>query len=86
MRTSALLALALGTVSVLGGPISARSTYAVKGSHPVPSGWRQVQRAPADHMLELRIGITQGDFAGLDRYLMKCMSPRRSRCVYSSNI
>lgn len=72
MLTSSLLALALGTVSVLGGPISTRSIYAIKGSHPVPEGWRQMQRAPASHMLELRIGLTQGNFAGLDDYLMKC--------------
>lgn len=71
MRTSALLTLALGAASVLGGPIVSRSTYAVKGSHPVPRGWRQASKAPADHELEMRFGLTQGDFKGLEKHLFQ---------------
>lgn len=77
MRSSALLA-AVGGASVLASPV-ARSTYSVKGSHPVPRGWRQLERAPTDHKMELRIGLTQGDFKGLEKHLYEASNPRHSK-------
>ncbi|KAK5095077.1 hypothetical protein LTR70_006049 [Exophiala xenobiotica] len=77
MLVSALL-LALGATSVLGGPFI-RSTYAVKGSHPVPKGWRALDRAPQDHKMELRIGLTQGDFKGLEKHLFEASNPKHNK-------
>ena len=77
MRLSALLAT-FGGVSVLASPV-ARSTYSVKGSHPVPKGWRAFDRAPADHKVELRIGLTQGDFKGLEKHLFAASNPKHSK-------
>lgn len=79
MRTSALFCvLALGTSS-LAGPIAARSNYAVKGSHPVPRGWRQLNRAPSDHKMEMRIGLTQGDFTSLEKHLLEASTPGHAK-------
>ncbi|KAK5938961.1 hypothetical protein PMZ80_009154 [Knufia obscura] len=72
------LLLALGATSVLAGPVT-RSTYAVKGSHPVPRGWRATERAPKDHKMELRIGLTQGDFKGLEKHLFEASNPRHTK-------
>ena len=77
MRTSLLGLLTLGT-GVFAGPITSRS-YAVKGSHPVPKGWRQMNRAPADHTMELRIGLTQSDFEGLEKHLMEASHPAHAK-------
>lgn len=77
MLVSTLL-LALSVSAVLGGPIT-RSTYAVKGSHPVPRGWRALDRAPQDHKMELRIGLTQGDFKGLEKHLFEASTPTHSK-------
>lgn len=86
MRTSALLTLALGATSVLGGPVLSRSTYAVKGSHPVPQGWRQASKAPSDHELELRIGLTQGDFKGLEKHLFEGKCTAASQIMYNFSL
>lgn len=71
MRTSILFAVAAGTFSALGSPINARSPYAVKGSHPVPKGWTQMYRAAGDQLLELRIGLQQGNFKELEKQLLQ---------------
>lgn len=57
-----------------GGLIPSSSTYSVKSSHPVPAGWKRIQRAPADHQLHLRIGLKQNNFAGLQRRLYEGQS------------
>jgi len=77
MLVSALL-LTLGATSVLGGSVI-RLTYAVKGSHPVPKGWRALDRAPQDHKMELRIGLTQGEFKGLEKHLFEASNPKHSK-------
>lgn len=63
---------------MLGKPVI-RTNYVVKGSHPVPAGWQQQERAPADHKLELRIGLTQSDFKGLEKHLFEASNPRNSK-------
>lgn len=45
------------------------STYAVKESHFVPRSWIRVGSAPADHNINLRIGLTQGRFDELEKSL-----------------
>jgi tripeptidyl-peptidase-1 len=46
-----------------------RSFYTVKESHQVPRGWSHVRHAPASHEIQLQIGLTQGQFAELQRHL-----------------
>lgn len=75
MRSFSLLpALALSATAA----IESRSPYAVKGSHPVPRGWEAVDRAPASHPIELRIGLKQDRFEDLDRQLYEVSDPAHS--------
>jgi tripeptidyl-peptidase I len=50
-------------------PSHARSTYEVKERHFVPRRWQRVRRAPADHVIDLQIGVKHGNFAGLEKRL-----------------
>jgi tripeptidyl-peptidase I len=61
------------------GAIEPRSAYKVKSDHPVPSQWNRVDRAPSNHLLELRIGLTQAKFRDLERDLYEVSSPSHSR-------
>ncbi|TLD31936.1 putative aspartic-type endopeptidase [Venturia nashicola] len=51
------------------------STYAVKESHSVPKSWTRVASAPADHTINLRIGLTQGRFDELEKILYEISDP-----------
>ena len=57
----------LFAIAVTASPV--RSTYAVKDRHYVPSRWSKVQRAPADHLINLQIGLKQSQFDELERHL-----------------
>lgn len=48
---------------------SPRTPYRVKDSHHVPRGWKRVRRAPADHVIDLQIGVKQSNFQELERHL-----------------
>ena len=50
-------------------PIQARTPYAVKDSHFVPSKWRQVAAAPSTHNIDLRIAVKQNQFTDLEKHL-----------------
>jgi hypothetical protein len=45
------------------------STYSLKEHHYVPRAWPRVGDAPPDHILSLRIGLTQGRFDELEKDL-----------------
>lgn len=49
--------------------VKPRTPYKVKSNHPIPSQWQKLDRAPADHRLEMRIGLTQSRFNDLEREL-----------------
>jgi hypothetical protein len=69
MRTSLLLLL---SSSALGLTIQKRfpaSTYQVKESHFVPKSWARIGDAPADHTINLRIGLAQSRFDELEKSL-----------------
>jgi hypothetical protein len=53
----------------LAGQLKSRSPYVVKGDHPVPARWQRVDRAPAAHPIELRIGLKASQFDELERHL-----------------
>lgn len=71
MRTS-LLGLLLFGNNALSLTIQKRfpaSTYQVKESHFVPRSWSRIGSAPADHTINLRIGLTQSRFDELEKSL-----------------
>ncbi|KAI1422464.1 tripeptidyl-peptidase 1 precursor [Xylaria sp. FL1777] len=71
-------ALVAAAQVVLATPV-ARSGYSLKDSHHVPRGWAKVKRAPADHVLNLQIGLKQSNFAELEKHLYEVSDPAHSR-------
>lgn len=67
-----LLTLALSVTLALAGSI-------IKDYHKAPFGWQNIGRAPRDHILNLRIGLTQNNFPELVRQLYKVSDPRDSQ-------
>ncbi|OTA93876.1 hypothetical protein M434DRAFT_395251 [Hypoxylon sp. CO27-5] len=59
--------------------ISSRSSYSVKERHIAPRNWARVGRAPADHEVELQIGLRQGRFNELEQHLFEVSSPSHPR-------
>ena len=70
-----LTALALLPSLALAGQVKSRSPYVVKGDHPVPPRWERVDRAPAAHPIELRIGLKSSQFDELERQLYQGTRP-----------
>lgn len=60
---------ALLAASSLASPVKTRSEYGLKETHPVPRGWSRIGAAPENHVVSLQIGLTQGNFAELERHL-----------------
>ena len=73
---SALLAVQ----GAFANPVGSRTPYRVKDSHHVPRAWKRVRRAPADHIIDLQIGVKQSNFAELERHLYEGMD--RSCNIY----
>ena len=66
---SLLLACLVASEATFASPLKARSPYAVKDSHHVPARWYRLDRAPADHMINLQISLKQSQFSELERHL-----------------
>ena len=58
---------------VCGSPARFSSEYAVKDYHRAPRGWKDEGPAPADHVIDLSIGLTQSRFKELERHLYEGM-------------
>lgn len=71
--TTGVLATLLAAQAAVASPLHVRTPYAVKESHFVPRAWKKVDRAPADHMIDLKIGVKQGNFAALEKNLYEGM-------------
>ncbi|KAH9214734.1 tripeptidyl peptidase-like protein [Leptodontidium sp. 2 PMI_412] len=56
-----------------------RSLYTLKERHHVPRSWSRVGPAPAQHMIQLQIGLKQGQFSELERQLYEVSDPRHIR-------
>lgn len=71
MRTvlSTLLSAAIAAQAVLASPIRARSPYSVKETHYAPREWTKLNRANGESLIELQIGLKQGNFDELERHL-----------------
>ena len=52
-----------------GEPIRRRSPLVVKDAINVPAVWSRVGSGPADHIIELRMGLKQANFDELERHL-----------------
>jgi tripeptidyl-peptidase-1 len=46
-----------------------RSPMMVRETHTVPDSWERVGPAPQDHVVQLCIGLKQGNFKELERHL-----------------
>jgi len=69
LHLSIFLSATLAAQSIFGTPIRARTEYSVKETHPIPRRWSVAGRAPRNHMLQLQIGLKQGNFQELERHL-----------------
>lgn len=67
--TAGFLALLATAQAVSATPMHVRTPYEVKESHFVPRAWKRLDRAPADHVIDLQIGVKQGNFATLEKHL-----------------
>ena len=67
----AFLALLAAPSAVLASPIKARSStaYQVKETHFAPRAWKRVKRASPDQLINLQIGLKQGNFEELEKQL-----------------
>ena len=72
--TSALLAVCLTADTVAGTPLTGRNTYSIKDFHHVPHQWTRVGPAPAEHIINLNIGLKQSHFDELEKQLYEGMS------------
>lgn len=46
-----------------------REGYGLKERHHVPRAWERAGPAPEEHMIQLQIGLRQGQFSELERHL-----------------
>jgi tripeptidyl-peptidase-1 len=72
----------LGLVSLLATNflvLAAPSSYKVKESVIPPRGWSRTQRAPADHIIELRVALPQSNFETLEAHLYEISNPHHER-------
>ncbi|KAF7857959.1 hypothetical protein EAF04_009316 [Stromatinia cepivora] len=69
--------LAVGLVS--SSPIKARTPYAVKETHYPPSQWQRVGPAAKGRLINLQIGLRQGQFDELERHLYEVSDPSHHR-------
>ncbi|RYO89452.1 hypothetical protein DL763_005649 [Monosporascus cannonballus] len=70
---AAALLVFLATQAVSATPVQVRTPYQIKESHFVPRGWKRLDRAPQDHVIDLQIGVKQGNFAALEKRLYEGM-------------
>ncbi|EMD32617.1 hypothetical protein CERSUDRAFT_118652 [Gelatoporia subvermispora B] len=77
MFLSSWFVLALGTL--VGALPKRECVHTVKESVNPPRGWAKVQPAPADHVIELRIGLPQPNFATLEKHLYEVSDPYHER-------
>ncbi|SLM34708.1 tripeptidyl peptidase protein [Lasallia pustulata] len=74
-----LLTLVFALDIALSSPVHPCTPYAVKDSHVVPRKWTRVGPAPADHRINLQIGLKQSQFDELERHLYEVSDPSHHR-------
>ncbi|KAF2089662.1 tripeptidyl peptidase-like protein [Saccharata proteae CBS 121410] len=71
--------LGAAVAAVQASPVRPRSNYALKEHHFVPRSWERVGPAPGKHVIDLHIGLKQGQFDELERHLYEVSDPRHHR-------
>lgn len=66
---STLLCAVIAAHAALATPIRARSPYVVKETHSAPREWTKLDRSNGESVIQLKIGLKQGNFDELDRHL-----------------
>ncbi|KAL5413059.1 hypothetical protein PMIN03_003985 [Paraphaeosphaeria minitans] len=79
MFASALLAAAMAAHAVVASPIQARSPYTVKETHFAPREWTKLDRANGNKLVQLQIGLKQGNMDGLLEHLDQVSDPDHAR-------
>ena len=64
-------AIALTAVTAVSASRVKRSDFGVKDVHVTPKHWTKLGRAPKEQLLNLNIGLKQGNFAELERHLFE---------------
>ena len=67
--TKLLLSTAIAAQAVLASPIRARTPYMLKETHNPPREWTRLERANGKNIIQLQIGLKQGNFEELERHL-----------------
>jgi tripeptidyl-peptidase I len=75
----AIACLSLLLLPVSPSPLHQRLKYAVKESHPVPPGWKEVGRPHPLQPMVLKIGLEPGNFDSLEQHLLQVSDPTHSR-------
>jgi tripeptidyl-peptidase-1 len=65
--------------SCYGSPVASRSSYAVAENHPVPKGWTKVGPAPKSAVINLQIGLKQGNEGVIEQHLLQVSDPKHAR-------
>lgn len=73
------LAAAVAAQAAFGSLIKSRSPFAIKEKHTLPSRWKLVGKPDADHTVELRIGVKQGNFPELEKRLYEGISQNHEK-------
>ncbi|KAF2476738.1 tripeptidyl-peptidase 1 precursor [Lindgomyces ingoldianus] len=77
--TTTLLSAAIAAQAVFASPIRSRSPYVVKETHNPPREWTRLERAKGDHVVQLQIGLKQGNWDELERQLYEVSDPDHER-------
>ncbi|KXN92351.1 Tripeptidyl-peptidase sed3 [Leucoagaricus sp. SymC.cos] len=77
--SSALLALVLASGAFAAPNPEITRSFHVKEVSVAPRGWRKIAPAPANHIIHLRIGLPQSNFAELERHLFEISDPFHPR-------
>ncbi|KAF9807690.1 hypothetical protein IEO21_08104 [Rhodonia placenta] len=79
MRLSLWSVLALTSLAAAAPGSPSDCAHKVKESVAPPRGWTKTKAAPADHLIELRIGLPQPNFAVLEQHLYEISDPFHER-------
>jgi tripeptidyl-peptidase-1 len=59
-------------------PTHDQRSYQIKETHIVPRKWQKIERAPSSHIIDLQIGMRQGNFEELEKRLNEGENPTTS--------
>ena len=69
LTRSLFVTLSLCVGAAVSSPVKVWSPYDLKESHYVPAKWSEFSAAPPYHVINLQIGLKQGQFEELERHL-----------------